>query len=208
LKPCRSIAAFGRVDDRNTSFGAYAVPSGTNAIAPGTLSGDVSLNVNFANNTANGSLTNMKAQAVGSSTTTPWNDFSLSGTLIRGPNDVGMSGPTSTSGNAGPAGLSSAAHGSFSGALYGPAAQEVAGGWNRKQPRAAARLPLGHSAPTNNRMLAVRRDAPQGLRRLAHEQRIGTQRFSGPAGRCRPFRVCEEKTENTSGVEAYEGARF
>jgi hypothetical protein len=113
-----------------TVFGAYAVPSGTNAIEIGTLNGDVSLNVDFANNTATGSFTNMKAQAAGSSTATPWNDVSLSGTFHRGPTSVTMSGPTSTTTNTGPAGFSSAAHGSFTGALYGPAAQEAAGGWN------------------------------------------------------------------------------
>ena len=62
-------------------IGAYFVPSGTNAIQSGTISGDASLNVNFGSNTTNGSFTNMQAKAIGSTTTTPWNDISLSGTL-------------------------------------------------------------------------------------------------------------------------------
>jgi hypothetical protein len=113
-----------------TVIGAYAVPSGANAIEGGSLNGDASVNVNFANNTVSGSLTNMKAQAAGSNTTTPWNNVSLSGTLTRGASDVTMSGPTNTTTTTGTAGFSGAAHGSFDGALYGPTAQEIAGGWN------------------------------------------------------------------------------
>ena len=112
-----------------TAIGAYAIPAGTNAIEKGTKSGDVSLTVNFASNTANGSLTNMNAKAAGSSTTTPWNTVSLSGTLIRGTGDVTMNGQTSTGTNSGPAGFSNTAHCNFTGALYGPAAQETGGMW-------------------------------------------------------------------------------
>lgn len=111
-----------------TVNGTYAIPSGANAIEMGTLNGDVSLTANFANNTASGSLTNMKAQAADGSTTAPWNDVFLAGTLTRGTTGVTMNGLTSTSTNTGPAGFS-AAHGHFNGALYGPTAQEAAGAW-------------------------------------------------------------------------------
>jgi hypothetical protein len=109
---------------------AYAVPSGTNAIQLGTVNGDVSLNVNFAGNTLTGNFTNMQAKAAGASTTTPWNDVSLAGTLTRGTSDVSFSGQTTTTANTGPAGFSASARGIFSGALYGPTAQEIGGGWN------------------------------------------------------------------------------
>jgi hypothetical protein len=112
-----------------TVNGAYAIPSGTNAIEMGTLNGDASLNVNFASNTASGSFTNMKAQAAGSSTIIPWNTISISGTLTRGPNAASVDATTSTTTNTGPAGFSNLAHGNISGALYGPTAQEIGGGW-------------------------------------------------------------------------------
>jgi hypothetical protein len=117
-----------------TVSGTYAIPAGATAIETGALSGDASLNVNFSANTATGSLTNMKAQASGSSTITPWNDVSLSGTVVRGTTDVTLSGPTATTTNTAHAGFSSAAKGSFQGALYGPAAQEIGGMWALSEP--------------------------------------------------------------------------
>jgi len=109
--------------------GAYAVPSGTGTIQLGTVNGNVSLNVNFAGNTLTGGFSNMTAKAAGSSTTTPWNDVSLSGTLARGANSVTLDGSVTTPGNTGPAGFSSAATGAFHGAFYGPTAQEVGATW-------------------------------------------------------------------------------
>lgn len=109
--------------------GSYAIPSGTNAIQMGTVSGDVSLNVNFASDTATGSFTNMNTRALGASTTTPWNDVALTGTLTRGTSNVTINGQTSTTTNSNPAGFSNAAHGNFNGAFYGPAGQEVGGMW-------------------------------------------------------------------------------
>jgi hypothetical protein len=119
------------------AIGSYAVPSGTNAIELGTVSGDVSLNVNFASNTTTGSLTNMTSKAAGSSTATPWNDVFLSGTLTRRTGDVLISGQTSTATNTNPAGFSSAAQGVFSGSLYGPTAQEVGGMWSLSESTSA-----------------------------------------------------------------------
>ena len=110
-------------------IGAYAVPSGTNAIQMGTLQGDASFDVNFASNTTTGSFTNMKAQAPGSSTTTPWNSISWNGTLTRGTNAVTFDSQASTTANTGPAGFSGNAFGAVHGAFYGPTAQEVGGTW-------------------------------------------------------------------------------
>jgi hypothetical protein len=129
--PQASVPTTGTANYSGTggAIGAYAVPSGTNAIELGIVSGDISLNVNFAGNTTSGSFTNMTAKAAGSSTTTPWNSLSLSGTLTRGANAATLDGPMTTTGSAGTAGFSSAATGAFHGALYGPTAQEVGGTW-------------------------------------------------------------------------------
>jgi len=118
----------------NGVIGAYAVPAGTGSIETGTLSGDLSLSVNFAGNTATGSLNNMKSQAAGSSTTTPWNTVALSGTLNRSGASVTMSGSLSTTTNTATAGFSSAAAGAFAGMLNGPTAQEVGGMWGLMEP--------------------------------------------------------------------------
>jgi hypothetical protein len=129
-----------------TVIGAYFVPSGTHAIEAGTISGDASLNVNFSNNSANGNFTNMQAKALGSTTTTPWNDVSLSGSLsmTTGPGAAAfVDGSTTTTGNTGAAGFSSAAHGTFHGALYGPAAQEVGGTWTLSETGGGGKLAFG-----------------------------------------------------------------
>jgi hypothetical protein len=127
--PTGGVPTSGTANYSGAVIGAYAVPSGTNAIELGTLSGDVSLNLNFAGNTTAGSFTNMKAKVAGSATTTPWNTLSLSGTLTRGANAATLDGPITTTSSAGTAGFSSAATGGFHGALYGPTAQEVGGTW-------------------------------------------------------------------------------
>ena len=112
--------------------GAYFVPSGTGSIQAGTLSGNVNMSVNFAANTTTGSFSNMTAKAAGSSTSTPWNNVTLSGSLTRGAGGVSISGNTSTTGapsGAGTAGFSSSAIGGFSGMLYGPTGQEMGATW-------------------------------------------------------------------------------
>jgi hypothetical protein len=112
--------------------GAYAVPSGTGTIQGGTLTGDVTFNANFANNTANGSFTNMTATPTGGAAPTPWNDVTFSASLGRTPSLVGAIGHTSTTGapaNGGTAGFSSAATGTLSAMFYGPNAEEVGGVW-------------------------------------------------------------------------------
>jgi hypothetical protein len=118
--------------------GAYFVPTGSGTIQAGTLSGNVSLNVNFSANTFSGTMSNMTATAYANgSGTTPWNNVSLTGTVVRGAGPAVLSGSTSTSAaptGAGIAGFSSAATGSLSGAFYGPAAQEVGANWTLYEP--------------------------------------------------------------------------
>jgi hypothetical protein len=126
--------------------GAYAVPSGSNAIQFGTLVGNASLNVNFSTNAASGSFTNMQATAIGSSTPAPWNDISLSGNLSKttGPGAAAfVDGSTTTPGNSGAAGFSIAAHGVFHGALYGPTGQEVGGTWTLSETGGGGKAAIG-----------------------------------------------------------------
>lgn len=113
--------------------GAYFVPTGSGTIQGGVISGNVSLNANFAGNTFSGSMTGMTATAsVNGSGTTPWNDVSLSGNLHRTGGIPGFSGNTSTSGapaGAGVAGFSSGAKGGVTGMFYGPNYEEVGAQW-------------------------------------------------------------------------------
>jgi hypothetical protein len=143
--PAGSVPTSGSATYGGTGgvIGAYFVPSGTGTVQAGTLSGDVSLNVNFASNTTSGTLTNMQAKAVGSSTTTPWNSVSLTGHLNRETSSVSMSGTTSTTANAGPAGFSGAATGSFTGMLYGPTAQEVGAMWTLSESTGGGKAAFG-----------------------------------------------------------------
>ena len=109
--------------------GAYFVPSGTTAIQAGTVNGDVTLNVNFASNTTNGSFTNMTATPIGG-TPTPWNTITLTNqSMTRGTSAVTFESSASTTANTGAAGFSAAATGAAHGTFYGPTAQEVGGTW-------------------------------------------------------------------------------
>ena len=112
--------------------GAYFVPSGSGSIQAGVLTGNVNMSVNFTANTTTGSFSNMTAKAAGSTTTTPWNNINLSGSLTRNPGGATITGNTSTTGapsGAGAAGFSSSAIGGFSGMLYGPTGQELGATW-------------------------------------------------------------------------------
>lgn len=111
--------------------GQVWVPSGGgNPIQGGGVSGNATLNVNFATGAVDGQLSNMQVggNAVGS---LPWNTINLSGSL----SGSGVSGTTSTSGPPAaapayfPQGFSSAATGTFKGALFGPNANEVGAVW-------------------------------------------------------------------------------
>jgi len=141
--PTTGTATYNGTQGVNASgvIGAYFVPSGSGSIAAGTLTGNVSLTTNFANNNVNGTLSNMMATPSAGGAATPWNTVSLSGTINRtDPNAVGFAGATSTSGappGAGAAGFSNTASGSFAGLFYGPNAEEVGATWTLTEPNAA-----------------------------------------------------------------------
>jgi hypothetical protein len=121
--------------------GAYFVPSGSGGITGGTLSGNVSLTTDFANNNVNGTLSNMTATPTGGGAATPWNAITLGGKISRtGPDAVGFGGATTTTAapaGAGAAGFSNAASGTFAGSFYGPNAEEVGATWTLTDPNAA-----------------------------------------------------------------------
>jgi hypothetical protein len=89
--------------------------------------GEFNANVNFTNSTITGSLTNMHTSP-SAGVQNPWNTVSVAGTL----SGASVSGTTSTTGapsGAGVYGMSSAATGKFSGAFYGPGAEELGAIW-------------------------------------------------------------------------------
>ena len=111
--------------------GQIWVPSQSgNPIQGGGVGGDATVNINFAAGSVNGQLTNMHVSG------SPWNSVNLSGSL----SGANLSGTTSTSGPpAGspalfPQGMSSAATGTFKGALYGPNANELGAIWSLSEP--------------------------------------------------------------------------
>lgn len=114
-------------------IGAYAVPAGNGTIAAGTLAGNVSINANFAANTATGNFTNMVATPVtGGGSASPWNDVSFSANFSRSTSGVTMSGNMTAAAppaNAGVAGFAAGSGGGMVAEFYGPAAQEVGGNW-------------------------------------------------------------------------------
>lgn len=114
--------------------GQIWVPSQSgNPIQGGGLSGNATVNVNFGSGSVSGQLTNMTVSASGA---VPWNNVNLAGSL----SGASLSGTTSTSGPpAGspalfPQGFSSAATGTFKGALYGPNANEIGAIWSLSEP--------------------------------------------------------------------------
>jgi hypothetical protein len=111
--------------------GQIWVPSQSgNPIQGGGLSGNATVNVNFASGGVSGQLTNMTVSTGGGAAA--WNNVNLTGSL----SGASLSGTTSTNGPpAGspalfPQGFSSAATGTFKGALYGPNAQELGAIWS------------------------------------------------------------------------------
>jgi len=137
--PQASVPTTGTANYSGTGgvIGAYTVPTASNTIELGILNGDASLSVNFATNATTGSFSNMQAKAIGSTTTTPWNNLTLTGTLTTGANAQTLDGPITTTGATGTAGFSGAASGSFHGALYGPTAQEIGGMWTLSESTAS-----------------------------------------------------------------------
>jgi hypothetical protein len=122
-------------------FGEVWAPDGTGRIIVASLKGQGSVGVNFASGAVTGSLTNMTATASANDggLTTPWNNVTLTGTL----SGASLSGNTSagaTPSGAGVYGVSVAAAGKFTGALYGPNGQELGAVWT-----------LNDGGPTNGK---------------------------------------------------------
>jgi hypothetical protein len=112
--------------------GRMYVPDGNGGITGSPVSGVANLSVNFAGGAVTGTLTGMMTNA-GSTSVLPWNTVNLSGSL----SGAAVSGTTSTTGaplGAGALGFSSAAVGTFGGALYGPNANEVGAVWSLAEP--------------------------------------------------------------------------
>ena len=109
--------------------GAYFTPSGTGGIQAGTLNGDANLNVNFANNTASGSFTNMMAtpsgghrHAVEHHHPERWKPDQRD--IRSDPRQPGQHDRQH-----GTSRLFRSRHRAVHGAFYGPTAQEVGGTW-------------------------------------------------------------------------------
>ncbi len=119
-------------------LGTVIMKSGNDNIAVATLSGNVNFNVNFATQEANGTLTDMTAKDVISGTTSPWNNVTLTGKLhatwSRAAGGTGAYLEGAAQIQAAPAGatfgMDPSAQGSVGGALFGPNANEIAGGWS------------------------------------------------------------------------------
>lgn len=111
--------------------GRIFTPDGNGGIVDGSVSGAANVNVNFSSGAVSGTLNGMQTNA--GTTPLPWNTVNLAGSL----SGAAVAGTTSTSGapsGAGALGFSSAATGTFSGALYGPAANEVGAVWSLAEP--------------------------------------------------------------------------
>lgn len=117
--------------------GTVIMKSGSDNIAAATLTGNVTLNVDFATRQANGALTNMTAKDVITGATSPWNNVTLTGTLadkefLNDARGAYLNGNAQA--QAAPAGatfgMTTTATGIVGGALFGPNANEVGAGWS------------------------------------------------------------------------------
>ncbi len=111
-------------------IGGYFIPGGNNTITGGSITGDVSMSVNFGNNGVSGQFTNMTAKPI-SGGSVPWNDVMLTGTINRG-SGVAVSANTRAAvapTAAGSVGFSTAATGGSTGLFYGPSYNELGGTW-------------------------------------------------------------------------------
>jgi hypothetical protein len=104
------------------------------------LSGQASIDVNFGTGKVSGSLFNMTAYLAGPSTSESWNNVALSGNL----SGAAMQGTTSvTSAPSGALSFSSSATGTFTGALFGPNAQELGLSWTLYDPSGNGKSAIG-----------------------------------------------------------------
>jgi len=121
--PASGVPTTGSATYAGSTYGAVTTTAGP---ATAALTGEASLNVNFATGQVSGALTHMTVTPTGGAAQ-PWNDVSVTATL----SGAAISGSTAaTSAPGGPFGLTSAAKGSVNGALYGPAANELGATWD------------------------------------------------------------------------------
>jgi len=126
----RNTTAQGNPKAGGVSGQIWTPSQGGNPIDGGGLGGDATLTLNFATGSVTGQLTNMVVNS------SPWNTVNLSGSL----SGASLSGTTSTSGPPAsapplfPQGMSSAATGTFKGALFGPNANELGAIWSLSEP--------------------------------------------------------------------------
>jgi len=127
--PSNNIPISGLTSSTGGVYGLVFVPSST-FVNGGELNGRASVNVNFATSAVTGSLTNMTASFLDGPLST-WNDVALSGSLtgasVRGTTSVTTTPSTAWA-------LGPGATGSFSGALFGPNAQELGISWTLYDP--------------------------------------------------------------------------
>lgn len=105
------------------------------------LTGQASVDVNFGTGKVNGSLFNMASYNSGPALDpVPWNNVALSGSL----SGATVQGTTSvTSAPSNPVALSSGATGTFTGALFGPNAQELGLSWTLYDPSGNGKSAIG-----------------------------------------------------------------
>lgn len=137
----------GNSNTTGAAIGAYAVNTSSGAQA-GTLSGNVSATANFGSGTLSGTMTNMTATPVGSSTSTPWNNVTFSGNIgTANPNTkntvFGTTAAAAPPSGAGSAAFTTAAQGNFSGAFFGPNAQEFGATWTLYEPTNGGKAAFG-----------------------------------------------------------------
>jgi hypothetical protein len=127
--PATGTAAYSETDN---VVGAVFHPDGG-----ATIAGDASFAVNFATGTVAGTFTNMKAIEANNTTTTPWNNVGMNGSIMTGTN--GFTGATAVS--SAPSGvhaMRSGATGTIIGSFFGPAAAELGAIWTLSDGRAGA----------------------------------------------------------------------
>jgi hypothetical protein len=125
--PAGSIPASGTATYAGSVVGEAFTPLAgqQSGVGYAALSGDATLQANFASGSITGSLTNMIVTGF-EGDTTPWNSVSLLG-AISGGQFSGASAATSAPGNY--ASLSGSATGTFAGMFFGPNAQELGAVW-------------------------------------------------------------------------------
>jgi hypothetical protein len=174
--PINAMPTSGSATYLGKTNGSTFSPSG-----PGQglfISGDASVTVNFGTNAVSGSLTNMTVVAPGGNQ--PWNDVSLSGALT----GATFSGTTAaTSAGGGNLSLKASATGTMSGAVFGPAAQNVGAVWTLFDGTSAAAGSLGaKQAPSDRRLkrdVRLEQITAVGLRLYSFRYLADDRRFRG-----------------------------